>query len=333
MEFRELGQGLCVSAIGMGCMGLTESTYGPVDETESARALDRAIDLGVTLLDTGETYGRDHSNEKLVGRVVERRRGDVLLATKFGLTFDIDSGSMVVDGRPETIRASCEGSLRRLRTDHIDVYFQHRVDPRVPIEDVWGELSLLVAEGKVRYLGLSEPGMQTLRKAHAIHPVAVVENEYSLFTRDPEAEVLPTLDELGIGLLCFAPLGRGMLSGRIRSTEDFSEHDFRRRLPRYQGENFARNLELVDAVAEIAGARGLSSAQLALAWLLSRGPRVIPIPSMETRGRVEENLLAADVTLTDAELAAIEAALPHGGIGERYGVYSGLSSAESSSVC
>ena len=330
MKYRELGQGLSVSAIGMGCLTLSEMNYGPVDESESEATLERAIDLGINLLDTAEVYGRDHSNEELIGRVINKRRNEVLLCTKFGLVYDYRSGPMVPDSRPETIRRSLEGSLQRLRTDHIDLFYQHRVDPQVPIEDVWGELSTLVAEGKVLHLGLSEPGVRTLRKAHAIHPVTAVQNEYSLFTREPETELLPALHELGIGLVCFAPLGRGLLSGKVRSPDDFAPDDFRRRLPRYQGENFYRNLELVDKVREIAARRGATAAQLALAWILSRGARIVPIPGMEIRDRLEENVLAADIELSANDLAEIEAALPNGGIGDRYGEYK-LQAAESSS--
>lgn len=329
MKQHTLGQGLQVSALGMGCLTLTEANYGPVDEKQGERTLHHAIDLGISFLDTGETYGRDGANEALVGRVIRSRRDEVLIGTKFGLRFELSTGSMVVDGRPENIRAACEGSLRRLQTDHIDVYYQHRVDPSVPIEDVWGVLSELVAEGKIRYTGMSEPGLATLRRAHAVHPVAVVENEYSLFTRDPEDQVLPTLRELGIGLACFAPLGRGFLSGTIRRFEDFSPDDFRRRLPRYQGANFAKNLELVDTIQEMARGRGMTATQLGLAWLISRGDDVVPIPGMETIERLEENVKAADIDLTTEELAAIEAIIPHGAAGERYGAYDTLSNAES----
>jgi len=319
-----------VSTIGMGCMTLTEMNYGPVDEKESEATLLRALDLGVNLLDTGEVYGIEHSNETFLGRVLEKRRDEVYLCTKFGLVYDFRKGPMIADSRPEKIRSSLEGSLSRLRTDHIDLYYQHRVDPKVPIEDVWGELSLLVQEGKVRHLGLSEPGIATLRKAHSIHPVTAIENEYSLFTREPEAELLPTLNELGIGLVCFAPLGRGLLSGQVRSPEDFAPDDFRRRLPRYQGDNFRKNLELVDKVHDLARARGATAAQLALAWILSRGDNIVPIPGMEIRSRLEENVKAIDLHLTPDELAQIEAIMPNGGLGDRYGDYK-LQAADSAS--
>lgn len=328
MKTRTLGVGLEVSAIGMGCLTLSEMNYGPVDEAESEATLLEAIDSGITFLDTGEVYGIDSSNERLIGRVLEQRREEVLLCTKFGLVYDFRKGPMVADSRPETMRASLEGSLRRLRTDHIDLYYQHRTDPAVPIEEVWGELSLMVQEGKVRYVGMSEPGIDTLRRAHAIHPVAAVENEYSLFTREPEDELLPVLRELGIGLVPFAPLGRGLLSGKIRTPDDFTPDDFRRRLPRYQGEAFYRNLEMVDKVNEIAANRGATSAQLAIAWILSRGDDIVPIPGMETRTLLRENLKAVDLELTEDELAAIEGVIPHGGFGDRYGRYASLQKAE-----
>jgi aryl-alcohol dehydrogenase-like predicted oxidoreductase len=228
---------------------------------------------------------------------------------------------MTPDSSPQAIRRSLDGSLRRLRTDYIDVYYQHRVDPKVPIEEVWGELASLVREGKVRYLGLSEPGVETLRKAHAIHPVTAVENEYSLFTREPEAGLISVLNELEIGLVPFAPLGRGLLSGKVRSPADFAPDDFRRRLPRYQGENFYKNLELVDKISELASARNVTPAQLAIAWVLSRGAHIVPIPGMERRTILEENVAAADIELTGDELAAIEKVIPNGGVGDRYGEY------------
>jgi aryl-alcohol dehydrogenase-like predicted oxidoreductase len=316
MRQRTLGQGLTVSEIGMGCLTLTEMNYGPVDEQESERALLRALDLGVTLLDTGAVYGIEHSNEIFLGRVLKERRDDVVLCTKFGLIYDFREGSMIPDSRP---------------TDRIDLYYQHRIDPNVPIEEVWGELSLLVKEGKVRYVGMSEPGIDSLRRAHAVHPVAAVENEYSLFTREPEDELMPVLDELGIGLVPFAPLGRGLLSGKIRTPDDFAPHDFRRRLPRYQGEAFYKNLELVDKVHELAAVRGATPAQLAIAWILSRGETIVPIPGMETVALVEENLAAAGLELSAEELAAIEAIIPNGGFGDRYGQYGALQKAESKS--
>ncbi|ODU07208.1 MAG: aldo/keto reductase [Pseudonocardia sp. SCN 72-86] len=329
MEDRMLGD-LAVSAIGLGAMALSEQNYGPVDETEAIRTLHEAIDSGVTLIDTAETYGHDHANELLLGRALGTRRDSVVLSTKFGLVFDATSKSIRVAGEPGTIKASCEASLRRLRTDRIDLYYQHRVNPAYAIEDVWGELSELVAQGKVRRLGMSEPGVDTLRKAHAIHPVTAVQNEYSLFTRDPEAELLPALRELGIGLVCFGPLGRGVLSGDFRREEDFPAGDFRRLLPRFQGDNLRRNVELVDRIRELAEASGHSTVQIALAWLLSRGPDVVPIPGMETREKLRHNLAAADVALGPDDLRAIEEVIPAGAVGSRYSdTFSSLSSADS----
>ena len=332
MKQRTLGQGLTVSAIGMGCLTLSEMNYGPVDDAESEITLLEAVDSGVTFLDTGEVYGRESSNEKLIGRVLEQRRDEVILCTKFGLVYDYRQGPMVADSRPDAIRTSLEGSLQRLRTDRIDLYYQHRTDPNVPIEEVWGALSLMVQEGKVRYVGMSEPGIDTLRRAHAIHPVAAVENEYSLFTREPEDELMPVLQELGIGLVPFAPLGRGLLSGKIRTPDDFAPDDFRRRLPRYQGEAFYKNLELVDKVNEIAADRGATPAQLAIAWILSRGDYIVPIPGMETRALLRENIKAAEIELTADEVAAIEAVIPQGGYGDRYGDYASLQKAEAATT-
>jgi aryl-alcohol dehydrogenase-like predicted oxidoreductase len=318
MQLRRLGPELEVAAIGLGAMALSEQNYGPVDDAEAVRTLHEAIDRGITLIDTAETYGVDHANEKLLGAALGRRRDDVVLATKFGLEFDSRTKAIQLAGRPDTIKASCEASLARLNTDHIDLYYQHRVNPAYPIEDVWGVLAELVTEGKVRYLGMSEPGLAALRTAHAIHPVAAVQNEYSLFTRDPEDELLPVLRELNIGLVCFGPLGRGFLSGRFRREEDFPPGDFRRLLPRFQGENLQRNVELVDRVAELAATLDLSPVQIALAWLLAQGPDVVPIPGMETRERLEHNLGALDVKLTSEHLRALELVIPSGAVGERY---------------
>jgi aryl-alcohol dehydrogenase-like predicted oxidoreductase len=332
MELRRLGPELQVSAIGLGAMALSEQNYGPVDEAESVRTVHEAIDRGITLIDTAETYGVDHANEKLLGRALGHRRDKVVLSTKFGLVFDAKTASIQLAGHPDTIKASCEESLTRLQTDHLDLYYQHRVNTAYPIEDVWGVLAELVNEGKVRYLGLSEPDLASLRTAHAIHPVTAVQNEYSLFTRDPEDELLPVLRDLDIGLVCFAPLGRGFLSGRFRSTEDFPEGDFRRLLPRFQGENLQRNVELVDRVAELAESMGLSSVQLAIAWLLAQGPDIVPIPGMETRERLEHNLRAVDVALPPEHLRALELVIPDGAVGARYDqTFSRLSNAETRS--
>jgi aryl-alcohol dehydrogenase-like predicted oxidoreductase len=332
MDLRRLGPELQVSAVGLGAMALSEQNYGPVDEAESVRTLHEAIDRGVTLIDTAETYGIDHANEKLLGRALGHRRDKVVLATKFGLVFDAKTASIQLAGHPDTIKASCEESLARLQTVHIDLYYLHRVNPAYPIEDVWGVLAELVHEGKVRYLGMSEPGIAALRTAHAIHPVTAVQNEYSLFTRDPEDDLLPVLRDLDIGLVCFAPLGRGFLSGKFRNTEDFPDGDFRRLLPRFQGENLQRNVELVDRVAAIAASMGLSPVQLALAWLLTQGPDIVPIPGMETRERLEHNLLAADVVLTAEHLRDLELVIPNGAVGARYDqTFSQLSKAETRS--
>jgi aryl-alcohol dehydrogenase-like predicted oxidoreductase len=332
MEQRRLGPELAVSAIGLGAMALSEQNYGPVDEAEAVRTLHEAVDTGVTLVDTAETYGHDHANELLLGRALGRRRDDVVLSTKFGLVFDAHTKSIRVAGAPDTLKASCEASLRRLNTDRIDLYYQHRVNPAYPVEDVFGVLSELVAEGKVLHLGMSEPGVEALRRAHAVHPIAAVQNEYSLFTRDPEAELLPVLRELGIGLVCFGPLGRGVLSGRFRSEDDFTEGDFRRLLPRFQGENLRRNVELVDRLTNVAAGMGRSTIQIALAWLLSRGDDVVPIPGMETRERLRHNLGASEISLDAQTLASIEEVIPAGAVGSRYGTgFAELSSAESAS--
>ncbi|OUS91337.1 aldo/keto reductase [Rhodococcus sp. NCIMB 12038] len=318
MKIRTLGQGLEVSAIGLGCMALTTQNYGSVDEAESIRTLHSALDRGITLLDTAETYGQDHANERLLGRGLKGRREQAVIATKFGLKFDPSDTSLVVDGNPKGIRKALEGSLRRLETEYIDIYFQHRLDPNVPVEEVWAVLADLVQEGKVRHLGLSEPDLDSLRKAHAIHPVTVVENEYSLFTRTPEGFILPALEELGIGMMCYAPIGRGFLTGAITSPEDFAEGDFRSSLPRFQGENFYRNLELVDRIRAAAQARGATPAQLALAWLLARGPSLVPIPGMEKVSFLEENLGALDLDLSEAEIESMDSGISQGAFGERY---------------
>ena len=318
MQLRRLGLGLEVSAIGLGAMALSEQNYGPVDAKEAVRTLHEAIDRGITLIDTAETYGADHANEKLLGEALGTRRDKVILSTKFGLVFDAATASIRLAGRPDTIKASCEQSLRRLQTDHIDLYYQHRVNPAYPIQEVWGVLAELVAEGKVRYLGMSEPGLDALRTAHAIHPVTAVQNEYSLFTPDPEEKLLPLLRDLGIGLVCFAPLGRGFLSGRFRKTEDFPDGDFRRLLPRFQGQNLQRNVELVDRITVMAAGMGISAIQLALAWLLAQGTDIVPIPGMETRERLDHNMRAADICLTSDQLRAIDHLVPDGAMGSRY---------------
>jgi len=307
-----------VGAIGLGCMGMSEF-YGTADEGEAIATIHRALDLGVTLVDTADMYG-PYTNEELVGRAIAGRREEVVLATKFGIVRDADDPSRRgVEGRPEYVRKSIEGSLGRLGVDHVDLYYQHRVDPDTPIEDTVGAMAELVREGKVRYLGLSEAAPDTLRRAQAIHPISALQTEYSLWSRDPEDEVLPTVRELGIGFVAYSPLGRGFLSGRFQSPEDLEEGDFRLRNPRFQGENFQRNLELVERVREIAEEKNATPAQLALAWVLAQGEDIVPIPGTKRRERLEENVAALDVELTDADLERIEAAFPKGATaGDRY---------------
>ena len=307
-----------MGAIGLGCMGMSEF-YGTADEGEAIATIHRALDLGVTLVDTADMYG-PYTNEELVGRAIAGRREEVVLATKFGIVRDADDPSRRgVEGRPEYVRKSIEGSLARLGVEHVDLYYQHRVDPDTPIEDTVGAMAELVREGKVRYLGLSEAAPDTLRRAQAIHPISALQTEYSLWSRDPEDEVLPTVRELGIGFVAYSPLGRGFLSGRFQSPEDLEEGDFRRRNPRFQGENFQRNLELVERVREIAEEKNATPAQLALAWVLAQGEDIVPIPGTKRRERLEENVAALDVELTDADLERIEAAFPKGATaGDRY---------------
>jgi aryl-alcohol dehydrogenase-like predicted oxidoreductase len=317
MEQRTLdGQGLVVSAQGLGCMGMSQS-YGPGDDRESVATIHRALDLGMTFLDTADVYG-PYTNERLVGRAIAGRRDEVVLATKFG-NQRLDDGRRVVNGKPDYVRQACDASLERLGVDHIDLYYQHRVDRSVPVEDTWGAMAELVQAGKVGYLGISEAAPATLRRAHAVHPVSAGQYEWSLFTRDLEDEVLPALRELGIGVVAYSPLGRGFLSGRITSPDDFGEDDFRRNHPRFTGENFARNLELVDRVRELAASKGATPSQLAIAWVLAQGDDVVPIPGTKRRSYLEENLGALDVELTSEDLAAIEEVTPRGSVaGARY---------------
>jgi aryl-alcohol dehydrogenase-like predicted oxidoreductase len=318
MEMRQLGsQGLTVSAVGLGCMGMSDF-YGPSDETESVATLHRALELGVTFLDTADMYG-PFKNEELLGRALRGRRDRVVLATKFGNRRGPDGAFLGVCGTPEYVRQACDASLARLGVDHIDLYYQHRVDPAVPIEETVGAMAGLVQAGKVRYLGLSEAGPGTIRRAHAVHPISALQTEYSLWSRDPEDEVLPTVRALGIGFVAYSPLGRGFLTGRFRSPDDLPAGDWRRQNPRFQGENFALNLALVERVGELARARGLTPAQLALAWVLSRGKDVVPIPGTRRRGTLEENAAAAAVTLRPDDLARLEAVAPRGwAAGTRY---------------
>jgi aryl-alcohol dehydrogenase-like predicted oxidoreductase len=320
MQTRALGtQGLTVSAEGLGCMGMS-AFYGAFDDTESTATLNRALDLGVTFLDTADVYG-PYTNERLLAGVLAARRDEVVLATKFGNEVD-EQGTRTgrVNGRPEYIRQAVDGSLQRLGIDTIDLYYQHRVDPQTPIEETFGALGELVAAGKVRYLGISEAAPETIRRAHATSPLSAVQTEYSLFTRDVEDDgVLATVRELGIGFVPYSPLGRGFLSGRIRSIDDFEEGDFRRSSPRFQGENFAKNLAVLDQVIAIAEAKGVTPSQLALAWVLAQGDDVVPIPGTRRIANLEENVAAVDIELTPEELAAIEQAAPAGvAAGERY---------------
>ncbi|WP_370449993.1 aldo/keto reductase [Cellulomonas sp. PhB143] len=316
------GTALEVSALGLGCMGMS-AFYGAASgessatDAESVRTVHRALDLGVTLLDTAEMYG-PHTNERLVGRAIADRRDDVVLATKFGIVPATDGGRGY-DGSPENVRRSIDGSLQRLGTDHVDLYYQHRMDPQVPVEETVGALAELVAEGKVRHIGLSEASPETIRRAHAVHPVTAVQTEYSLWSRDVEASVLPTLRELGIGLVPYSPLGRGFLTGQITSPDDFAEDDFRRSNPRFQGEAFEANLALVGRVREIAEAKGVTAGQLALAWVLAQGDDVVPIPGTKRVAYLEENVAAARVHLTGEDLAAITDAMPaEAVVGQRY---------------
>ena len=318
MEQRTLGQGLAVSALGLGCMGMSQS-YGPGDERESLATIHRALDLGITFLDTADVYG-PFTNERLVGRAIAGRRDEVVLATKFGNERREDGSFVRVNGEPEYVRRACDASLRRLGVDHIDLYYQHRVDTTVPAEDTWGAMAELVAAGKVRHLGISEAAPATVRRAHAVHPVSAGQYEWSLFSRDLEDEVLGTLRELGIGVVAYSPLGRGFLSGRITSPDHFDEDDFRRGHPRFVGENFDRNLELVERVRELAAAKGVIPSQLAIAWVLAQGDDVVPIPGTKRRQYLEENAGALEVELTPEDLAAIEEVTPRGSVaGPRYG--------------
>ena len=318
MQTRFLGADkLAVSSLGLGCMGMSEF-YGTTDDNESIAVIQRALDLGCNFLDTADMYG-PFTNERLVGRAISGRRGDVVLATKFGNERAPDGTRLGVNGKPEYVRSACDASLQRLGVDHIDLYYQHRVDTTVPIEETVGAMKELVAAGKVRHLGLSEAAPATIRRAHATHPITALQTEYSLWTRDPEDEVLPTVRELGIGFVAYSPLGRGFLTGQIKSPDDFAPDDFRRNNPRFQGENFQRNLDLVERVREIATAKGCTPGQLALAWVLAQGDDVVPIPGTKRAKYLEENLGAADITLTADELARIDAAAPKGAAsGDRY---------------
>jgi len=316
MEIRTLGtQGLKVSALGLGCMGMSEF-YGPRSDEESIATIHLALDRGVNFLDTADVYG-PYLNEELVGRAVRGRRDRFVIATKYGI---VRSGAVRgANGRPEYVRSSCEGSLRRLGVDTIDLYYQHRVDPNTPIEETVGAMAELVREGKVRYLGLSEAGPDTIRRAHAVHPISALQTEYSLWSRDPEDGLLASCRELGIGFVAYSPLGRGFLSGAIRREEDLAEDDWRRISPRYQGENFKKNLDLVGRLGQLAAEKGCTASQLAIAWVLSQGKDIVPIPGTKRRSYLEENLKSAGIVFSAEDFARIEEVSPRGAVsGDRY---------------
>jgi aryl-alcohol dehydrogenase-like predicted oxidoreductase len=316
MEMIELGsQGLTVSRQGLGCMGMSDF-YGPGDDAESTATIHRALDLGVTFFDTSDMYG-PHTNEVLVGKALGGRRDEAVIATKFGIVRDPDDPTKrAINGRPDYVREACEGSLSRLGVDHIDLYYQHRVDPDTPIEETVGAMGELVAQGKVRYLGLSEAAPATIRRAHAAHPISALQTEYSVWSRDPEAEILPTLRELGIGFVPYSPLGRGFLTGTLRSLDDLDEADFRRYQPRFQGDNLADNIAIVEAIDRLAAAKGCTPGQIALAFVHAAGRDVAPIPGTKRRHYLEENVAALDVELSAEDMAVLDAVAP--AQGDRY---------------
>jgi aryl-alcohol dehydrogenase-like predicted oxidoreductase len=317
MDTRTLGEGLQVSALGLGCMGMSEF-YGRADESDAIATIERALELGVTFFDTADMYG-PFTNERLVGRALKSRRDDVVLATKFANVRGENGESLGIRGDADYVHQACDASLERLGVDHIDLYYQHRVDPKTPIEETVGAMKELVEAGKVRHIGLSEASAQTIRRAQAVHPITALQSEYSLWTRDPEDGILDTTRELGIGFVAYSPVGRGFLSGRIRSVDDFADDDFRKHHPRFQGENFQRNLDLVAKVDEIAQEKGVTPAQLALAWVLAQGDDIVPIPGTTRVGHLEENVASLQIELGEDDLRRLDEAFPKGATaGDRY---------------
>jgi aryl-alcohol dehydrogenase-like predicted oxidoreductase len=318
MQTRELGRSkLFVSALGLGCMGMSDF-YGTGEEAESIATIHRAIELGVTFLDTADIYGLG-SNEELVGKAIKDRRSEVVLATKFGNVRAADGTFVGVNGKPDYVRSACEASLRRLQVEVIDLYYQHRVDPKTPIEDTVGAMAELVKAGKVRYLGLSEAAPDTIRRAHKVHPIAALQTEYSLWSRDPEGELLGTVRQLGIGFVAYSPLGRGFLTAKITNLDELAKDDWRRGMPRFEQENFRRNMELVEKIRAIAARKGCTPAQLALAWVLAQGDDIVPIPGTKRRQYLEENFGALDIRLTPEELTDVDSLIPPGAAaGSRY---------------